>query len=148
MLQVVSGTVRALKPISTYSVQVFLHNSSIVIELYVSTPWVVHRQDDVSFSGEVNAATGKFIAYAYANITHRVHGQCGTSLGGGILFVIAGLFFCWAIFPLFSHIPYGLEEIFFHRKVQQSVCLLYAHVQEKAAVSLNTTRTIVAEINE
>ena len=133
MLQAISGTVREFRSINSYSVQIFLNNSQNVIELYVSTPWVIHRRDDVAFAGEFDAATGKFIAYAYANMSCRVFGQSASSPGSGLFYIFMGIILFWAILPLFLCLPEGFRQIAFHKKVNQATQLLYAHLQSLAA---------------
>ena len=144
MLQAVSGRVREFRSISSYSVQIFLDGSPNVIELYVSTPWVIHRRDEVAFTGEFDASTGKFIAYAYANMSCRVFGQSATDPGGGMFFIVMGIFLCWGIFPLFKHLPEGTRQVKFNKKVTQAVQRLHLHLQSQIAPSASATTKVIA----
>jgi hypothetical protein len=44
----------------------------------------------------------------------------------GYHYILAGLFFCWAIFPVFTHIPEGLRRLKFGRKIDQAASMLWS----------------------
>ena len=85
---------------------------------------MINRGDTVAVSGEWDIKTGKFIGYAYRNKTKGVFGKYDANVVGGYIFVIMGLFFFWAIFPLFFHVPVGLRAIFLNKKVNQSAAMI------------------------
>ncbi len=120
MLKKLEGTVASYNAVSTYSVQFELDGVRKVVELTVSEPWVIHRGDEIVVAGEEDEKTGKFIGYAYKNVTRGVFGKYNPGVVGGYLFVIGGLLLCWAIFPLFFHIPIGLRVIRLGKKVTQA----------------------------
>jgi hypothetical protein len=105
-------------------VQFELSGCPKVIELTVSEPWVINKGDQVSVAGETDGETGKFIGYAYQNKSKGVFGKFDAGAGVGIIFVIGGLFFFWAIFPLFTHVPVGLRLIALGEKVKQAAAML------------------------
>ena len=92
----------------------------------MSDAWVINRQDEVIVIGERDQKSGKFIAYAYKNMSKGVFGKFNASVAAGWLFVIAGLFFFWAIFPLFTHVPIGLKQIALGKKVDKAFKMLIA----------------------
>jgi hypothetical protein len=124
MLEKLEGIVASYKEVSTRRVQFELEGVRKVIELTVSEPWVINRGDEIVVAGEEDEKTGKFIGYAYKNVTRGVFGKYDPGVVGGYVFVIAGLFFCWAIFPLFTHVPAGFRVIALGKKVSQATSSL------------------------
>ncbi|MDF5570584.1 hypothetical protein P3709_24205, partial [Vibrio parahaemolyticus] len=111
MLDKLVGKVINFKAVTKTKVQFELSENNCVIELQVSDAWVINRNDEVTVVGERDSKTGKFIAYAYNNHTKGVFGKYDAQVVGGWLFVVIGLFFFWAIFPLFLHVPAGIKQI-------------------------------------
>ena len=118
------GKVVSYKAVSARRVQFELAGVQKVIELTVSEPWVINKGDEIVIAGEDDEKTGKFIGYAYRNVTKGVLGKYDPGVVGGYVFVVAGLLFCWAIFPLFIHVPIGLRVIALGKKVRQAAELL------------------------
>ncbi|MDF5139003.1 hypothetical protein P3631_24125, partial [Vibrio parahaemolyticus] len=71
-----------------------------------------------------DSKTGKIIVYAYNNHTNVVFGKYDALVVGGLLFVVIGLFFFWAIFPLFLHVPAGIKQISLGKKVNEAFDLV------------------------
>ncbi|MCG8564614.1 MAG: hypothetical protein MI747_05975 [Desulfobacterales bacterium] len=113
------GRVKWYKSISRSSVLFELEGrggKKQIVELTVSTPWVIRPGDRVVVKGEACPETGKFVGYAYLNETRRIMGQyeipgVGVAMFAGGAFIFASLVFAWAIFPLFIHLPMGLKSI-------------------------------------
>lgn len=124
MLKRLEGSISSYKAVTKSHVQFELQGVGKVIELIISDSWVINKGDHVVVAGEDDESTGKFIAYAYRNQTKGVFGKCGTDVAGSYVFVIGGLLFCWAIFPLFTHVPAGLRAIAFSKKVKQAARML------------------------
>nr|WP_184461531.1 hypothetical protein [Zhongshania antarctica] len=124
LLQRLEGKVEQYRSITKRSVQIELQGIKKVIELTVSEPWVVKRNDLVTVVGETDPKSGKFIGYAYKNLSKGVFGKYDAKVGAGVIFIVAGLFFCWAIFPLFIHIPAGFKAIALGRKVNNAAAML------------------------
>ena len=74
LLQRLEGKVEQYRSITKRSVQIELQGIKKVIELTVSEPWVVKRNDLVTVVGETDAKSGKFIGYAYKNSSKGVFG--------------------------------------------------------------------------
>ena len=124
MLERLEGKVSSYRSITKRSVQFELQGINKVVELTVSEPWIINPKDHVIVTGETNSSTGKFIGYAYRNMTKGVFGRFDAGVGTGIIFVIAGLLFFWAIFPLFTHVPAGIKAIALGKKVDRAVSML------------------------
>lgn len=124
VLQKFEGRVASFRAVSKWKVQFELQGIEKLIELKVSDPWVLKHGDNVAVAGEEDANTGKFIGYAYRNKTIGVFGKYDARARNGYIFVIAGLFFFWAIFPLFTHVPVGLRAIALNKKVNQAASMI------------------------
>jgi len=124
MLQRLEGKVSYYKRVTNRKVQFELVGISKIIELTVSESWVINRGDHVVVAGEEDTQTGKFVGYAYRNSTKSVFGQFDAGVALGYIFVIAGLIFFWAIFPLFTHVPAGVRAISLGRRVSQAASML------------------------
>jgi hypothetical protein len=124
MLERLEGRITSYRSITKHSVQFELSGCPKVIELTVSEPWVINKGDQVSVAGETDGETGKFIGYAYQNKSKGVFGKYYVANAWvGIIFVIAGLIFFWAIFPLIFVLE-GLRIIAFGKKVKQAAAML------------------------
>ena len=124
--ETLEGRVNWYNSISRSSVLFELEGKSgkRVVELTVSTPWVIRPKDRVAVAGRPCEDTGKLIAYAYANQTRKVGGcyefpGAGMALLTGPIFVVASIFFAWAVFPLFVHLPMGLKSMKLSRDAKQ-----------------------------
>ncbi len=124
MLEKLIGKVVRYKSITKRSVQLELTGSKHIIELTISDPWVIDRNDEVIVVGEKDPKTGKFIGYAYKNESKGVFGKFDARVGTGIVFIIAGLLFFWAIFPLFTHVLAGIKAIALGSKVNNAFSML------------------------
>ena len=126
MLEKLVGRVSCYKAVTKTKVQFEFESKNLVVELQVSDAWVINRQDEVIVVGERDPKSGKFIAYAYKNMSKGVFGKFNANVAVGWIFVIAGLFFFWAIFPLFTHVPVGLKQIALGKKVNDAFGMLSA----------------------
>lgn len=115
MLERYEGNISNFKSINQRNVQFELAGVNTIFEMTVSDAWVINRGDRVSVAGELHPVTGKFIAYAYRNKSRNIFGMYDASgypgYSMGVIFVVAALLFAWAIFPLFFHLPAGLNMI-------------------------------------
>ena len=80
--------------------------------------------DHVAVVGEDDGRSGKFYGYAYRNDTRQTRGETDRGLLGAVRYIVLGLLFAWAIFPLFVHVPYGLRCLAFGRKVDKAAAML------------------------
>ena len=120
----IEGTVRSYRPISVRNVQFEIHGSSELIELHSEHPWVLKSGDHVAVVGENDGRSGKFHGYAYRNDTRQTRGETDRGVIDALRYIVLGLLFAWAIFPLFIHVPYGLRCLSFGRKVDQAAAML------------------------
>ncbi len=111
MLKTIRGTVVYYKSIGRQTAQLELNGVPAVIEISSEFPYVLNAGDIVRITGEEDEESGKFLGYAYVNETKKVRGSRATRYGFGIAFVIAAIVFCWAIFPLFAHLPAGMRAL-------------------------------------
>jgi len=125
MLRKIEGTVRNYRAIDVRSVQFEIQGANKVIVLNLGQPWILKNGDYVAVAGEDDGRSGKFNGYAYRNDTKHIIGQSDPGLLLGFRYILAGLFFCWAIFPVFTHIPEGLRRLKFGRKVGQAASMLW-----------------------
>lgn len=121
--RVVRGRVRHRRPINKFTVLVEFENNKTVVEL-TAMGWAIEPGDTVGFAGETDKSTGKFIAYAYRNDTKGVRGKTPTYTILGIVVALTAIFFCWAIFPLFTFLPAGFKLINMARKTRRANVLL------------------------
>ncbi len=126
MLRKIEGTVRSYQPINVRSVQFEIDGADRVIELKIDQPWVLKRGDYVVVAGEDNGRFDKFEGYAYRNETKQAFGKSDTGLLDAVRYIVVGLFFCWAIFPVFTHIPAGLRCLSFGRKVDHAAAMVFS----------------------
>lgn len=124
MLEQLQGRVANYRPITRTKVQFELTDGNRVIEMHLNEAWVINRGDQVIVAGELDPKSGKFQAYAYKNFTRSVFGKLGVSKITGGAFIVASILFCWAIFPLFFHLPIGLRTIAFARKVNTAFAMV------------------------
>ena len=97
--------------LKAHCVQIEIAGLRRVIELVVEEAVVINHGDDVAIAGEADTKSGKLRGYAYRNRTKGIFGQHKNTSALGFVFVFAGVAFCWAIFPLFFHLPLGLRLI-------------------------------------
>ncbi|MCP4982225.1 MAG: hypothetical protein GY935_17240 [Gammaproteobacteria bacterium] len=126
MLRKIEGTVQAYRAIDVRHVQFEIQGVNNLIFLELGQPWVLKSGDYVVVAGEDDGRSGKFIGYAYLNDTKQVFGKSNPGLLDGYRYILMGLFFSWAIFPVFIHIPEGLRRLKFGRKVDQAAQLLWS----------------------
>jgi hypothetical protein len=94
------GTVEWYQPISRHKVLIQIQDVARIIELEVSEPWIICRGDSIVVSGEDNKSNGKYMAYAYKNMSKGVIGSYGSEWILGTVFLLLGIGFFYAIFPL------------------------------------------------
>jgi hypothetical protein len=124
MMRRIEGVVQAYTPINVRNVQFEIQGSKEVIDLRMDQPWVLKNGDHVVVVGENDGRSGKFNGYAYRNDTRQIQGQSDPGLLDACRYMVLGLLFAWAIFPLFIHVPYGFRLLAFGRKVDQAVAML------------------------
>jgi len=120
----IEGSVRSYTPINVHNVQFEIHGSDQVIDLFMEQPWVLKNGDQVAVVGEDDGRSGKFHGYAYCNRTRQICGQTDRGLADALRYLVLGVLFSWAIFPLFVHVPYGYRRLAFGRKVDQAAAML------------------------
>ena len=125
MLRKIEGTVRAYRAIDVRNVQFEIQGVNNVIELNVGQPWILKNGDYVVVAGEDDGRSGKFNGYAYRNDTKEIFGKSDPGLLDGYRYILMGLLFSWAIFPVFIHIPAGLRRLKFGRKIDQAASMLW-----------------------
>jgi hypothetical protein len=126
MLRKIEGTVQTYRAIDVRSVQFEIQGANNVIVLNLEQPWVLKNGDYVVVVGEDDGRSGQFNGYAYRNDTRQIFGKSDPGLLLGYRYILMGLFFCWAIFPVFTHIPEGLRCLKFGRKVDQAASMLWS----------------------
>lgn len=124
MLRKIEGKVYDYKPVSVRHVQFQLQGFDDVIDLWIEQPWVLRFEDYVVVVGEHDYETGCFKAYAYRNDTREVFGKYDSRPLSAYGQVLAGLLFCWVIFPLFTHLPAGLRGIARGRKADAAASMI------------------------
>ncbi|MHC4857479.1 MAG: hypothetical protein ACYTBY_06725 [Planctomycetota bacterium] len=125
MLRKIEGTVRAYRAIDVRNVQFEIQGSNNIIDLSLEQPWVLKNGDYVVVAGEDEGRSGKFNGYAYRNDTKEIFGKSDPGLLDAYRYILMGLLFFWAIFPVFIHIPVGLRRLEFGRKVDQAASMLW-----------------------
>ena len=126
MLRKIEGTVQTYRAIDVRNVQFEIQGANNVIDLNLGQPWVLRNGDYVVVAGEDNGRSGKFKGYAYRNDTRHTCGKSDPGLMDGYRYILMGLFFFWAIFPVFIHIPAGLRRLEFGRKIDQAASMLWS----------------------
>ena len=125
MLRKIEGTVRTYRALDVRNVQFEIQDTGDVIDLSLNQPWVLRNGDHVVVTGEDDGRSGTFHGYAYRNDTREIFGKSDPGLYEGYRYILMGLLFFWAIFPLFTHIPAGLRRIEFGRKVDRAAEMLW-----------------------
>ena len=120
----IEGTVKTYTPINVRNVQFEIQGSDKVIDLNIEQPWLLRNGDHVVVAGEDDGRSGKFNGYAYRNDTRQARGKTDPNLPQALRFIVLGLLFGWAIFPLFIHVPAGWRLLAFGRKVDQAAAML------------------------
>jgi hypothetical protein len=140
MLRKIESTVRTYRAIDVRNVQFEIQGANNVIELNVGQPWILKNGDYVVVAGEDDGrlgkfngyayrndtSLGKFNGYAYRNDTKEIFGKSETGFLDGYRYILMGLLFSWAIFPVFIHIPAGLRRLKFGRKIDQAASMLWS----------------------
>jgi len=126
MLRKIEGTVQTYRAIDVRNVQFEIQGANNVIDLNLGQPWVLRNGDYVVVAGEDNGRSGNFKGYAYRNDTRHICGKSDPGLMDGYRYILMGLFFFWAIFPVFIHIPAGLRRLEFGRKIDQAASMLWS----------------------
>lgn len=124
MLRKIEGIVQKYRAIDVRNVQLEIQGTNNVIDLNVRQPWILKNGDYVVVAGEDDGRSGKFYGYAYRNDTMETFGKSDPGLLLGYRYILMGLLFCWAIFPVFTHIPAGLRRLQFGRKIDQAASML------------------------
>ena len=120
----IEGTVRAYRPISVRKVQFEFDGGSELIDLHSEYPWVLRDGDRVVVVGEDDGRSGLFHGYAYRNETRQARGRTDPGFADAIRYILLGVLFSWAIFPLFIHVPYGWRLFTYGRKVERAAAML------------------------
>ncbi|MCP4390005.1 MAG: hypothetical protein GY802_17055, partial [Gammaproteobacteria bacterium] len=124
----IEGIVRSYRAIDVRHVRFEIQGANNVIDLNVKQPWILKDGDYVIVAGEDNGRSGEFNGYAYRNDTKETCGKRDPGLLDGYRYIVMGLLFSWAIFPVFIHIPAGLRRLAFGRKIDQAAAMLwYTH---------------------
>ena len=126
MLRKIEGTVRTYRAIDVRNVQFEIQGANNVIELNVGQPWILKNGDYVVVAGEDDGRLGKFNGYAYRNDTRDIFGKSETGFLDGYRYILMGVLFSWAVFPVFIHIPAGLRRLKFGRKIDQAASMLWS----------------------
>ena len=126
MLRKIEGTVQTYRAINVRNVQFEIKGANNVILLNLEQPWVLQNGDYIVVAGEDDGRSGKFNGYAYRNDTRQIYGKSDPELFQGYRYILGGLFFSWAIFPVFTHIPAGLRLLKFGRKVDEAASMLWS----------------------
>lgn len=120
----IEGKVQTYTPLNVRNVQLEIQGSNRIIDLHMDQPWVLKDGDHVVVVGEDDGRSGKFNGYAYRNDTRQVWGKTDPELLQALRYILLGLLFGWAIFPLFIHVPEGFRLLGFGRKVDQAAAML------------------------
>lgn len=124
MMRKIEGKVQTYTPIDVRNVQLEIQGSQMIIDLHMDQPWVLRHGDHIAVVGEDDGRSGKFYGYAYRNDTRQVWGKTDPGLEQALRYILLGLLFAWAIFPLFIHVPEGVRQLGFGRKVDQAAAML------------------------
>ena len=126
MLRKIEGIVQTYRAIDVRSVQIEIQGANKVIDLNLAQPWLLRKGDYVVVVGEDDEHSEKFNGYAYRNDTKQISGKRDPYLLDAYRYILMGLIFCWAIFPVSIHIPAGLRRPEFGRKIDHAAALLYS----------------------
>lgn len=124
MLRKIEGKVHSYKALTVRRVEFRVHGHRNLIELNLDRPWVMRDGDYVVVSGEGDGETGRFRGYAYCNLSREVFGKSDNGWAEAWRYILTGLLFSWAIFPLFTHLPEGVRWLVFGRKVERAAEML------------------------
>lgn len=125
MLRKIEGRVQSYRAIDVRNVEFEIQGDNRVIDLHLEQPWILKSGDYVVVAGEDDGRSGKFNGYAYRNDTKEICGKGDPGLIEGLRYIFVGLFFFWAIFPVFIHIPAGLRRLQFGRKIDQAASMVW-----------------------
>ena len=124
MLRKIEGRVVSYKPHDIRHVEFMLEGSDKVIDMHLDSPWVLREGDEICVTGEDDGRSGRFNGYAYRNASRGHRGMSEKPWDVAARYIGLGLLFSWAIFPLFIHVPEGIRQILFGRKVMQADVML------------------------
>lgn len=105
------GVVQYVQYVNRYYAVVDFRGNKTVFDIHSDDPLVIRRGDDIIVSG-LKLDNGRFCCYQYYNYGREVFGGETGSVLQGTLLVFVGLFFAWAIFPLFIHFRAGLQIMY------------------------------------
>ena len=128
MLRKIEGIVASYKAHDVRHVEFMLEGSNKIIDMHLDAPWVLRDGDIVCVTGEDDGRSGRFHGYAYRNASRGTYGMSAKPWDVAARYIGLGLLFSWAIFPLFIHVPAGIKQILFGRKVERA-----AHMLESCA---------------
>ena len=120
MLRKIEGIVQSHRALDVRHVEFQVYGSGDVIDLHLDSPWVLRDGDHVVVTGEHDGRSGRFHGYAYRNDSRAVCGKSDNGWAEATRYILLGLLFGWAIFPLFTHLPAGLRWLDFGRKVDRA----------------------------
>lgn len=124
MLQKLEGRVGTYRATGVHSVELRLQGADEVIDLEVEQPWVLRVGDQVAVAGELNRRSGRFEGYAYHNVTRSVFGKRDPELLHAYTCLIIGVLGCWAVIPVFTHLPAGISYLSRGKKVDRAATML------------------------
>ena len=124
MLRKIEGKVDSYKALSVREVEFRVQGLDVPIELNLDRPWVMRDGDYVVVSGEGDGRSGRFHGYAYCNLSREVFGKSDSGRAEASRYILLGLLFSWAIFPLFTFLPEGFRWLVFGRKVDRAAEML------------------------
>lgn len=124
MLRKIEGKVASYKAYDVKHVEFRLQGSDKVIDMHLDSPWVLRDGDNVVVTGEDDGRSGRFNGYAYRNASRGVSGTSEKPWEAAARYIGMGLLFSWAIFPLFIHVPEGIRQIIFGRKIDRAEHML------------------------
>ncbi len=124
MLRKIEGTVQSYKALNVRHVEFQVQGSNDIIDLCLDRPWVLRDGDHVVVTGENDGRSGRFHGYAYRNDSREVCGMSDNGWAEAGRYILLGLLFAWAIFPLFTFLPAGLRWLDFGRKVDRAADMI------------------------
>lgn len=122
-MELIIGKVEDVRYASRGCAQVKISGDNRLVEVYSYEAIVVKRGDDIAVAG-FQDYTGKFKSLAYRNIKQSVLGHVRYDEAGGKMFMILGVLFFWAIFPLFFHYRVGRNQVKYAQQVKRAIKLV------------------------
>lgn len=124
MLRRIEGKVDSYRALDVRRVEFRVDGVAQLIDLDLDRPWVMRDGDYVVVSGEYDGRSGRFHGYAYCNLSRAVFGKSDNGWAEAGRYILLGLVFSWAIFPLFTFLPEGFRWLVFGRKVDRAAEML------------------------